>query len=713
MAVERGKMTQAPKPSTNIMKDLFRWATPAVLMLTAVAVAAQAPTQPSTPPPATPQEGPNVTFKVEINYVEVDARVLDAQGNFIRDLTKQDFQLFEDGKPQTIDQFALVNIPVERPEVPLFASSPIEPDVSSNARDFNGRLYLFVLDDLHTAALRTQLVRNAARRFIETKLGANDMAAVISVRGTSEGMQGFTDNRRLLVRAVDRFIGQRLDSETVLRLNTPQPNESGGLGPSSTDPADMERGMNADASLRTLRNAAEFMAGVRGRRKTLIYISEGIDYNYIDFTRAASSRVAAAAQEAVAAATRSNVTIYTIDPRGLTTLGDDDIALPSTTPDLNLRSMQRELQLAHDSLRLIADTTGGFAVVNTNDFVTAFDRIVSENSSYYMLGYYPTNDRRDGRTRKIDVRVRRSGAQVFARRDYIEPRGRPPASAPPAVAAGTSVALRDVVNSPLPLSGLTMSATAAAFKGTAPNASVSVVIEARGRDLNLRNENGKYVGNLELSVSAFDRDGKFKVGERPTVTFGLRPETYERVSELGVRVLTRLQLPPGRYQLRVGGLSGETGLRGSVFYELEIPDFSKEPLTMSGLLLTSPSSSRVVTARPDPLLEGLLPGPPTTMREFAVGDEIALFTEVYDNQLTPRHMVDISTSVLTDAGRAVFTMSDTRSSEELEGKPGGYGYSARVPLKDLTPGLYVLKVEARTRLGNVEPIARQIQFRIR
>ncbi|MGH9146974.1 MAG: hypothetical protein ACRD1Q_09710, partial [Vicinamibacterales bacterium] len=95
------------------MKHVLRWATPAVLMLTAVAVAAQAPTQPPTPPPAPPQEGPNVTFKVEINYVEVDARVLDAQGNFIRDLTKQDFQLFEVDKPQTIDQFALVNIPVE------------------------------------------------------------------------------------------------------------------------------------------------------------------------------------------------------------------------------------------------------------------------------------------------------------------------------------------------------------------------------------------------------------------------------------------------------------------------------------------------------------------------------------------------------------------------------------------------------------------------
>jgi VWFA-related protein len=674
----------------------------------AIAVAAQAPS-----PPASPQEGPNVTFKVEVNYVEVDARVLDTEGNFIRDLTKQDFQVFEDGKPQTIDQFALVNIPVERPEVPLFAAAPIEPDVSSNARDFNGRLYLFVLDDLHTAPLRTQLVRNAARRFIETKLGANDMAAVVAVRGTSAGQQGFTDNRRLLVQAVDRFMGQRLESETLLRLNTPQPGENGTIGPASTDPADLERGMNADASLRTLRNAADFLAGVRGRRKTLIFISEGIEYNIADFTRPASSRVASSTYEAIAAATRNNVTIYTIDPRGLTTFGDDDITVSSTTNDLNLRSMQRELQLAHDSLRVLADSTGGFAVVNTNDFVTAFDRIVSENSSYYMLGYYSTNDRRDGRTRKIDVRVRRPGAQVFARKDYVEPRGRPPAAPLPATAAGTSVALREVINSPLPLSGLTMSTTAAAFKGTAPNASVVVVIEARGRDLNLKSEDGKYVGNLELTVSAFDREGKFKAGERPTVKFGLRPETFTRVTDTGVRVLTRLEVPPGRYQLRVGGLSGDSGQRGSVFYELEIPDFSKDPLSMSGLLLTSPSSSQVMTVRPDPLLEGLLPGSPTTMREFSVDDEIALFTEVYDNQLTPRHMVDISTSVITDDGRVVFTTSDTRSSDELEGKRGGYGYSARVLLKDLAPGLYVLKVEARTRLGNVDPIVRQVQFRIR
>ncbi|RPH55714.1 MAG: hypothetical protein EHM89_16680, partial [Acidobacteria bacterium] len=116
------------------MKYVFRWTTRTVLVLTAVAVAAQVPTQ----PPVSPQEGPNVTFKVEVNYVEVDARVLDAQGNFIRDLTKEDFQVVEDGKPQAIDTFALVNIPVERPEVPLFARAPIEPDVSSNARDFNG-----------------------------------------------------------------------------------------------------------------------------------------------------------------------------------------------------------------------------------------------------------------------------------------------------------------------------------------------------------------------------------------------------------------------------------------------------------------------------------------------------------------------------------------------------------------------------------------------
>ena len=101
-----------------------------------------------------PQQPP-ITFRAETNYVEVDARVLDRDGKFVATLKPEDFQVFEDGKPQKVAAFSLVNIPLERAERPLFAKKPIEPDVRTNLQGADGRIYVIVLDDLHTAPLRS------------------------------------------------------------------------------------------------------------------------------------------------------------------------------------------------------------------------------------------------------------------------------------------------------------------------------------------------------------------------------------------------------------------------------------------------------------------------------------------------------------------------------------------------------------------------------
>src|ERR1700704_1875928 len=157
---------------------------------------------PATPAPQTP------TFKVQVDFVEVDAIVTDARGNYVRDLTKEDFQLFEDGKPQPITNFASIDVPVERSERPLFAKAPVEPDVQNNERPFSGRVYVMVLDSAHTLPQNTNLVRRAAKRFIDEKLGSNDLMAVVTARGVAGGDAGgqeFTNNRRLLDIAVDKF----------------------------------------------------------------------------------------------------------------------------------------------------------------------------------------------------------------------------------------------------------------------------------------------------------------------------------------------------------------------------------------------------------------------------------------------------------------------------------------------------------------------------
>jgi VWFA-related protein len=331
--------------------------------------------------------------------------VTDRKGNFVRDLTKSDFTVLEDGKPQAVSVFSLVDVSGVQPDRPS-TSEAGEPDANGSERT-NGRLYVIVLDDLHTTPHRTNRVRAAARLFVERYLGANDLAAVILTSGRNNGAQDLTDNQQLLVRAVDSFVGQKLRR--------------------ADDPLDGERRYNARVALSSLREVASRMADLRGRRKALVFISEGIDYDIYDvFNSRDASIVRDEVRAAVTAATRSNASIYSVDSRGLTSFDDDDIESGDLTGATGIGpgSSSEQLRLAQDSLRILADMTGGFAAVNSNDFGQIFERIVRDNSTYYLLGFTPTNNRRDGRFRKLSVRVSREDVMVRARKGYAIPRAR-------------------------------------------------------------------------------------------------------------------------------------------------------------------------------------------------------------------------------------------------------------------------------------------------
>ena len=220
---------------------------------------------------------PVPTFRAEVEYVEVDALVTDEQGRVVSDLQKEDFRVFEDGRPQTIANFGFVKIPVEMGG----RLDAIEPDVVTNERPFAGRIYTLILDDLHTAPSRAPLVKSAARQFIERHLAANDLMAIVRTAGRSGDSQDFTGSKRLLLEAVDTFMGVKLESAAVSR-NEEYFRGTGANGRAISDPFDTERGFNARTTTRTLRQAAEWLGGIRGRRKTILFISEGIDYDITD-----------------------------------------------------------------------------------------------------------------------------------------------------------------------------------------------------------------------------------------------------------------------------------------------------------------------------------------------------------------------------------------------------------------------------------------------
>src|SRR5438093_8438815 len=296
---------------------------------------------------------PAVTFKSEVGVVEINAVVTDAGGNFVRDLTKDDFQVYEDGRVRPFSLFSLVNLPV----LPAVRAGVIEPDVRTLAESQNGRVYVLVLDDLHIAPLRTAILKAAARRFIEQHFFPGDLAAVIYTGPGQAGAQALTGSRRLLLAAIDRFRGQQIDSAADGRLETyreqqlinPDDQQTGRLD----DPNDAERSFNARRTLNTLRDAASWMADIQGRRKSLLFFSEGIDYDINDvFNARGASGVLMDARDAVGSATRSNVSIYSIDPRGLSGLSDEFIGLiePQTSTrvgreQLGTQGIQRDLRV--------------------------------------------------------------------------------------------------------------------------------------------------------------------------------------------------------------------------------------------------------------------------------------------------------------------------------------------------------------------------------
>ena len=414
-------------------------------------------------------------------------------------------------------------------------------------------------------------------------------------------------------------------------------------------------------------------------------------------------------RDAISAATRSNVAIYGIDPRGLTDLGDESIEIVSFPDDTSLGvgigSLQNEIRLSQDSLRTLSEETGGFAVVNRNDFSTAFQRIVEDNSSYYVLAYYPP-DPRPGRSHKIDVRVARSNVIVRGRRAHVTPK-----KVDAVTTTGKTLStpeVREALDSPLPVSGLTMHVFASPFKGTPPNVSVLLGVELRGRDLQL-SENDKIL----LSYIAIDSNGKIRGGNTDSLAMtALKPETKARIEETGLRLLSRVDLPPGRYQLRVAAHDSAGGNVGSVQYDLDVPDFVKAPFSMSGLVMTSMVGSALPTARPDDQLRAVLPGPPVARRSFPQDDEVMLFAEVYDNAGATPHKVDITTTVTADEGKVMFKTDEVRDSSDLGGQRGGYGYTTKIPMKDLALGRYVLKVEARSRLGQTPSVSREVEFTV-
>ena len=677
---------------------------------------------------------PPVTFRAEVNYVEVDAVVTDGQGRPVTDLGQADFDVLEDGRPQKIGAFSVVRLPLVTPPPAAGAAGATadidsalgSPDVVTNTAA-DGRIYLLVLDDLHTTMANTPRVKAFLREFLEQRFGPRDLAAVAYTSGRLAASQDFTSNRALLLQAVEKFAGRRLRSEALeiadalnrdprdARDTAVNPSNRAGDGRdpfdpySGLNPYEAERADRARSALGVVRDLAQLMEGVRGRRKALILVSEGVTYDVYDgFRNVSAGAVLQQATDAIGSAMRANVAIYAVDPRGLATSGDA-IDLAGTSPnDPHFTIPGRILdliRLSQQSLRDLADQTGGFAGIDNNDLAGVMGRIVQESSSYYLLGYYSSNDRRDGRFRRIEVRVRRSGVQVRSRRGYVAPRNDAPKSTP-------GRELDAALASPIPMSGIPMRASATAFATTTKDVSVLLTIELQADQFRFSQRDDRFFDTLEVSTSATSSAGAAGPGRQHTLDLEMRAANVALARTHGLRVISEISLPPGRHRVRIAAAERGARLAGTVFADLDVPDFRAQGLWMSGVALTSAGASEMPTIRAqDPLAQVLL-SPPTTAREFGRDDVIALLSEFYDNsgRTTPQTL-ELSTAARSaDGGRLVFEHRDERASGALENR---HRYAVQIPLNAFAPGDYVVRIEGRIGAGDGMTAAREVHIRVR
>jgi len=524
-------------------------------------------------------------------------------------LTRDDFVVLEAGRPQAIVSFEPVVVATPRggaPDPPPAVSSNVSPGKR------RARTFVIVFDDVHLSAVQAWRAKGAVAEFLERGTSDGDRVTLVSAAGEAWWSATLPAGRDSLLAVLQRLDGRyvpdtspdQITEYEAMRIEIYQDPEVarrvfhrfqafGARGfdrPAQFAPPDAvtgERGIidltvrsrasevyqraaaRSRITLASLERAIQSLGGTRGR-KSLVLVSQGFVH---DLELPEMRRV-------VDASRRLNVPVYFIDTRGLVAMPDTVSAVfgpPIDTRDLGvtLADVTRDAEGA-ESLAL---DTGGFAVRNSNDLAGGIARIAAESRVYYLLGYNPANAARDGRFRRIEVRLARPrrGVEVRARRGYYAPSGEAPSRPPP---GGLDPELQRALDSPFEEEAIPLRATAYVFdEATLGRAITLLAAEVDVQGLAYTEREGRLEDVLEVLVVARHRESGESFRHDQTVEMSLRPGTRAALARTWYGVSREFELPPGGYQARVIVRDRGSGKVGSVVHEFVVPPLGRFRVT--------------------------------------------------------------------------------------------------------------------------------------
>lgn len=684
------------KPSRSIRALL--------VVVASAALSAQEPQAPQQPPaeqpPAGQQAPPQPTFRAGINFVRVDVIVSDKKGGQVVDLQQSDFEVTEDGKPQTIESFKLIQIDGNVAEG-AEPARPINSDYaeeSEAARD-DVRLFAIFLDDYHVRRGASMSVKDPLTKFLANQLGPTDMVGIMYPLTPLSDVR-MTRNHEAIIRAVNQFYGRKYDYEPRNEFEQRYANY-----PAST----VERIRN-EVSLSAVKGLVTHLGSLREGRKAVILVSEG--YTNVlppqlrdpiaslpgfdnpnrnnPMAGAGSMREESAnffAQTDILtdlrlvydAANRNNTAIYALDPRGLAT-NEFDI-----NENVGQATDTAMLRATMDTLRILSDETDGRAIVNRNDLEGGLRQIVRDSSAYYLIGYNSSQAPTDGKFHEIKVRVKRPGVEWRARKGYwaLTAAETARAMAPPTPGPSPAVA-RALGTIAEPKHGRPIRTWVGMSRGENGKTRVTFVWEPRPPVPGMRTEEP-----VRVSLMATGAEGRpYFRGKIPDVMLASTAPAAAPGEGAPARAPSRVvfDAKPGRMQLRMAIEGAGAQVIDSDVTELDVPD-----LTLTDTSLSTPEVLKARTARE---MQTLLTNPdsvPVAGREFRRTDRVLIRFETYG----PGETGPGATARLLN--RAGQPMSDLPVTSEAPAR----AQLVNLPLSGLAPGDYLVEIKAKSESGEV------------
>jgi len=597
-----GAIAQQPKPTPEIPS-------------------AQQPSQQPTRQPQKPDEDDVV--RITTNLVQVDAVVTDKNGKIVTDLKSDEVQISEDGKQQKITNFSYISAEAPPAAAPLARTpnadknAPPVPPARLKPEEIR-RTIALVVDDLGLSFESTYYVRRALKKFVDEQMQAGDLVAIIRTSGGMGALQQFTSDKRQLYAAIDRvkwFANGRGGVGAFAPLEGDQVNTTTDDSDDSTSPSeDLDQFREDVFSVGTLGALSYVVRGLRELpgRKSILLVSDGIKiFNRSDLAR--SDRVLQALLRLTDQANRASVVIYTMDARGLQTLGltaaDDTSGMRPEQVQQSLFNRRADFWESQSGLNYLAQQTGGIAIRNNNDLSGGIKRVLEDQKGYYLIGYRPdesTFDPRTGRRtfHRLSLKVTRAGKfNVRMRNGFfgISDEEARPAQTPAQKMIGALL-------SPFGSSGVHLQLTSLFTNHPKAGSLMRSLLHIEARDLTFSDEpDGWHKSVFDILAVTFGDNGVPIEQVSRIHTLRARGETYARLMRDGFVYMVAVPVKkPGAYQLRIALRDSESDRVGSASQFVDIPDIKKNRLTLSGIVVTGLSAAEyaranaAVTAPPTP-----------------------------------------------------------------------------------------------------------------